>query len=107
MKHCYMIEFELPKFATKEFTEQMQAHDLVIEKWKQEGILETYCMAHSQAKFWAIMKASSEFEIMSIIEELPMSNFMIPCISALSPQPQTQTQTQTSLGRLAVSQSSY
>ena len=86
-----MIEFELPKFATKEFTEQMQAHDLVIEKWKQEGILETYCMAHSQAKFWAIMKASSEFEIMSIIEELPMSNFMIPCISALSPQPQTQT----------------
>lgn len=83
MRQFYMIEFELLDVFTKAFLnkipEQRQQIDLMIER----GIVKSYSLALNRSKLWLIAGAQDEFEIMKLISNLPLSEFMIPSITPL------------------------
>ena len=59
-----------------------QRHE--VNKLFVEGILVNYMLSLEDAKLWAVFSAESEYEVMQIIETLPLTHFMKYQISLLT-----------------------
>ena len=78
-----MIEFELPEKLTEEFMTLIPKQRKVVNRMMVEGTLKSYSLALDRSVLWVIVEADSEFEVMEIIEKMPLSDFMHPFISEL------------------------
>ena len=83
MKKQYMVEFELPEELTQKFMSLVPAQKEMVSELFSKGLLKSYSLAIDRSVLWAIFIAESEFEVLELISELPLSDFMIPYISEL------------------------
>lgn len=83
MKQLYMIEFELPEILAHDFENLLIAQQQQIEELQGKGQVQTYFSCRKQSKLWMVAIAESEFEVLALIEQLPLSNVMIPSITEL------------------------
>ncbi|WP_052598836.1 hypothetical protein [Aureispira sp. CCB-QB1] len=83
MEQLYMIEFELLNAFTKEFTDNIPHQQVFVNSFIEKGIIKSYTLALNRSKLWMVAKADNEFEIMTLINQLPLTEFMIPSISPL------------------------
>ena len=83
MKRAYMIEFDLPTVLTEEFLALIPKQRYVINKMLIEGQLKAYSLALDRSKLWAVIAATSDFEVMEIISQMPLSDYMTPTVSEL------------------------
>jgi hypothetical protein len=83
MKQEYMVEFNLPDVFVDEFISKIPQQRKQIEDLMTRGIVKSYSLALNYSKLWMIVSADTEFDIMKILEDLPLSNFMIPSIAPL------------------------
>ncbi len=83
MGKFYMIEFDLPEVLAPEFLALLPTQRLKVDELMLAGIIQSYSLSMNRAKLWIIMVADSEFEVLQLISELPLSNFMIPSITPL------------------------
>lgn len=83
MKEFYMIEFELLDVFTKAFLNKIPEQREVIDVMVAKGLIKSYSLALNRSKLWIIASAENEFEIMDLISNLPLSEFMIPSITPL------------------------
>ncbi|HKK76438.1 MAG TPA: muconolactone Delta-isomerase family protein [Saprospiraceae bacterium] len=91
MKRSYMVEFELPDQLTEDFLARIPRQRLVVAELLAEGVIRSYSLALDRSMLWVIVDAESEFEVMEVIAQLPLSDYMHPFVSELffhnSPEP--------------------
>ena len=83
MRKAFMIEFDLPSVFTEEFMALIPKQRYVLNELMDQGNVQSYSLALDRSKLWMIAVAETEFEILELIEQLPLSVFMTPDISAL------------------------
>ena len=79
----FMVEFALPEFMTQEFVATVPRHRLKINELMKEGKIVSYCLAADRSKLWCIVKANNEIEVIEIIAEFPLIDFLSPTINEL------------------------
>lgn len=83
MQQFYMVDFELPEVFVPEFLALIPEQRLKIDSLMAEGSIHSYSLASNRSRLWMIVLADSEFEVVTIINELPLSTFMISNIFSL------------------------
>ena len=78
-----MIEFALPRAMSEEFVSLIPEQRQVVNQMMAEGKLRSYSLAMDRSKLWAVVAATSEFDALELISEMPLADFMIPQISEL------------------------
>lgn len=78
-----MIEFELPEEMTEEFQSLVPEQRHVVDKWLSEGVIKSYSLAMDRSVLWVVVEAASEFQVLEIIEQMPLADFLDPYISEL------------------------
>lgn len=83
MRKAFMIEFDLPQVFTEEFMALIPKQRYVLNELMSRGDVQSYSLALDRSRLWMIAVGETEFEIMELIEQLPLSIFMTPDISEL------------------------
>ena len=83
MKKQYMVEFELPEVLTNEFTRLIPAQREAVNLLFSKGSLKSYSLATDRSVMWAVFTADSEFEVLEMVSQFPLADFMTPYISEL------------------------
>lgn len=78
-----MIEFELPDELTEDFMALIPEQRMVVNQMMSEGKLKSYSLAMDRSVLWVIVEATSEFEVMEIIAQMPLCDYMQPYVSEL------------------------
>ena len=78
----FMVEFALAEF-TEEFVRKVPVQRQKINELMEEGKILSYALAGDRSKLWCVVKAKDEFEVMEIIADFPLVNYMTPHISEL------------------------
>ena len=80
----YMVDFTLPSVLSDEFIDLIPTQRAEVDLLLKEGKLVNYMLALEDAKLWAVFNANSEYEVMQLIAELPLTSFMEVKISQLT-----------------------
>jgi len=72
----YMVEFRVPDPITQEIISLIPDQREVVETLFTGGKLVIYSLAQDRSKLWAIFVASSESELLNLIDRLPLSSYM-------------------------------
>jgi muconolactone delta-isomerase len=83
MKKLFMVEFDLPNEMTEEFLERIPAQRNMINYLLGEGKIRSYSLAADRSKLWAVFLAENEFDVLDLIAQMPLGDFMVPHISEL------------------------
>jgi hypothetical protein len=65
MKKPFMVEFELP------------------EEFDDDFKVRSYALSMDRSVLWVVVEAQSEFEVMEIIANMPLADYMHPFVSEL------------------------
>jgi muconolactone delta-isomerase len=83
MQHYYMVEFELPSMMAPEFLARIPEQRNKVDELMALGHIRSYSLSANRSKLWMIVIADTEFEVLDLIGDLPLSDFMIPSINPL------------------------
>lgn len=72
----YMVEFDVPLPLAEELLDMMPDQRESLDRLFSSGKLLSYTVAGDRSKVWAVMIAESESELLSYIDELPMTPYM-------------------------------
>jgi len=78
-----MIEFDLPQEMTEEFLMKIPAQRAKVDELMERGTILSYSLSMDRQKLWCVMKAKTELDVLCIIEEFPLIDYMEPTISEL------------------------
>ncbi|WP_266369281.1 muconolactone Delta-isomerase family protein [Tellurirhabdus rosea] len=79
----FMIEFDLPQEMTEEFMLKIPAQRIKVNELMESGTILSYSLSMDRQKLWCVIKAQTEIDVMNIIEEFPLIDYMEPTISEL------------------------
>lgn len=79
----YMVEIQLPAVMTEAYTDKIPAQRKKINELMEQGRLMSYALSEDRQKLWCVVRAESEFEVMSLVSEFPLIDYMDPTISKL------------------------
>jgi hypothetical protein len=79
----YMVEILLPSFMSDDFKEKIPSQRKKINELMEAGRLMSYALADDYSKLWCVVRAETEFEVMSLISEFPLIDYMEPTINKL------------------------
>ena len=71
-----MVEFDVPMTITDDFLDLIPDQREAIDNLFSSGKLLSYTVANDRSRVWAVMIAESESELITIIDELPMTPYM-------------------------------
>lgn len=83
MTKSFMIEFDLPEAPNEEFFSLIPRQRYIINNLMADGKIKAYSLAIDRSRLWVIAEAESEFEVMELISDMPLSPYMEPFISEL------------------------
>lgn len=83
MNKAFMIEFDLPDSPDEEFFSLVPRQRYIINNLMAEGKVKSYSLALDRSRLWVIAQADSEFEVMEMIADMPLSPYMTPSVSEL------------------------
>lgn len=72
----FMVEFKVPSPFPAELYRLIEDHRAVVNKFFNKGKLTSYALASDRSKLWAVFLASSESELLQLIDKLPLSQYM-------------------------------
>jgi len=72
----YMVEFEVPSPLSEEFLNMIPAQRASLDSLFSRGKLLTYTVAADRSRVWGVLVASTESELLSYLDELPMTTYM-------------------------------
>ena len=79
----FMVEILLPSFMSEDFKEKIPAQRKKINELMEQGRLMSYALADDYSKLWCVVRGETEFEVMSLISEFPLIDYMEPNINKL------------------------
>ena len=78
-----MVEFELPEVFDKKFMSLVPKQRSVVNKLLTSRKLKSYSLALDRSVLWAVFVAESEFEVLEMIAEFPLAEYLTPYVSEL------------------------
>lgn len=78
-----MVTFELPDEMTEEFVALIPQQRYVINNLLLEGKIRSYSLSADRLHLWAVLIAESEFEVMEILTQMPLIDYMTPTVTEL------------------------
>ncbi len=79
----FMVEIELPVVMTEDFAKKIPAQRQKVNELMEQGSLVSYALTSDRTKLWCVVKAKSEIEVMTIVSEFPLIDYMSPTITEL------------------------
>lgn len=79
----FMVEIELPVVMTEDFAKKIPAQRQKVNELMEQGSLVSYALTSDRTKLWCVFKAESEIEVMTIVSEFPLIDYMTPTITEL------------------------
>ena len=83
MKKQFMVEFELPEVFDEKIIALVPKQRHVVNQMLAKGKIKSYSLAMDRSMLWAIFVAESEFDVLELIAEFPMAEYMTPYITEL------------------------
>lgn len=83
-EYQFMVEFTLPEVLSDEFLELIPYQRASVNKLFVEGKLVNYALSLETSKLWAVFNAKSEMDVLHMIADLPLTEFMSVNISILT-----------------------
>ena len=83
-EYHFMVDFTLPEVLSDEFMELIPYQRAAVNKLFLEGKLVNYALSLENSKLWAVFNANSEMEVMDMITDWPLTEFMKVNISILT-----------------------
>lgn len=78
-----MVEIDLPDTMSDDFVRRVPAQRQMVNDLMERGSLVSYALTTDRTKLWCVFKAESEIEVMTIMSDFPLIDFMSPTISEL------------------------
>jgi len=72
----YMVEFDVPRPVLEEILDLVPDQRNILDDLFASGKLLSYTVSVDKTKIWAVMIAESESELLTYIDELPMTPYM-------------------------------
>lgn len=72
----YMADFDFPINITERFLDLIAVQRSVVNQYFREGKLASYAISFERGKLWAVFNAASEFEVMEMLADFPLTAFM-------------------------------
>jgi hypothetical protein len=72
----YMVDFKLPDILTEEFIALIPRQRNVVNRYFQYGKMVNYALSLEHSKLWAIFRANTEYEVLQMIADLPLTPLM-------------------------------
>jgi muconolactone delta-isomerase len=83
MGKLFMAAFDLPAYFSEEFIQLIPAQRAYINYLLAEGKVKSYSLSMDRSKLWVVFVSEDESELMGMIEDMPLFDFMDPEISEL------------------------
>ena len=80
----FMVDFTMPDRLSDDFIARVPHQRQLINRYMKNKKLLSYALSLESQKMWAIFRVSSEFELMELLADLPLTSFMELNISSLS-----------------------
>lgn len=74
--HKYMVEFDVPRILTEEILEKIPDQMATFDQLIAKGKLLSYCFSMNRQRLWAVFLASSESELLTYLDMLPLTPYM-------------------------------
>ena len=86
MNHTYhfMVNGTVSKPMSEQLHELLPFQEAVVEQYLTEGKLINYALSVEEGKSWAVFNANSEVEVMEMLIDFPLTEFMKVEISLLT-----------------------
>jgi muconolactone delta-isomerase len=72
----YMVEFTMPLNLPEEFVQRIPQQRDMVNRLFQEGKVLSYALSLESGKLWSIFAATSETELMQLVQRLPLTRYM-------------------------------
>jgi muconolactone delta-isomerase len=83
-EYQFMVDFTLPEVLTEDFMSLIPKQRASVNRFFAAGKLVNYALSLEKSKLWAVFNANSELEVMELIVEMPLTQFMEVRISVLT-----------------------
>jgi muconolactone delta-isomerase len=80
----YMVDFTLPTDLPEEFVNNIPRQRAAVNRLLGEGKILNYALSLENSKLWVVFAASSEAELMEMVQRLPLTRYMKLRISELT-----------------------
>lgn len=78
----FLVESPLPAL-TPGLAKIIPEHRAVVNELFQEGLLVMYTVSADRSKWWCAVQAENEFEVIEVLERMPLFPFLKPFIHDL------------------------
>ncbi len=80
----YMVDFTLPNELPEEFVTNIPRQRNAVNRLLGEGKILNYALSLENSKLWVVFSASSETELLEMVQGLPLTRYMKIRISELT-----------------------
>jgi muconolactone delta-isomerase len=80
----YMVDFTLPTDLPEEFVNNIPRQRAAVNRLLAEGKILNYALSLENSKLWVVFSASSEADLMEMVQRLPLTRYMKVRISELT-----------------------
>ena len=78
-----MVELELPEVFDEKLIALIPKQRSTVNQMLAKGKIKSYSLSMDRSMLWAIFVAESEFEVLEMIAEFPLADYMTPYITEL------------------------
>ena len=80
----YMVDFTLPTELPEDFVNSIPRQRAAVNRLLGEGKILNYALSLENSKLWVVFSASSEAELMEMVQRLPLTRYMKVLVSELT-----------------------
>jgi muconolactone delta-isomerase len=80
----YMVDFTLPTDLPEDFVANIPRQRTAVNRLLGEGKILNYALSLENSKLWVVFAASSEADLMEMVQRLPLTRYMKVRISELT-----------------------
>ena len=78
-----MVEMELPEVFDEKLIALVPKQRNIVNKMLAKGKIKSYSLSMDRSMLWAIFVAESEFEVLELISDFPLAEYVTPYITEL------------------------
>jgi hypothetical protein len=79
----FMVEFALPNPFPDKLIIKIPNQRMVVNQLLEDGKIQSYALSIERDRLWCVVNAEDELEVMRIIGEFPLIDYMQPSITEL------------------------
>ena len=79
----FMVEFELPNPFPEKLIAKIPAQRTMVNQMLEQRKIQSYALSMERDRLWCVVNANDELEVMRIIGEFPLIEYMQPTINEL------------------------